>query len=552
MPKTLLLADDSVTIQKVVGISFASEDIELVTVDNGDDAVAKAREVRPDIVLADVVMPGMNGYEVCEAIKSDPQLRHVPVLLLTGTFEAFDEGQADEAGADGHITKPFEAQSLVDLVNARLADAPAPPPAPEPALAADSTLDPVTPAPVEAPEALTTLEPVPVGEAAPEPPAFDFAAGAETQIPSEPAPAPVVEVNPTPSEEPEALTTAMLVDADDDEAARTQLAFAPEPAAETFVAFQEDGAADLFGAAPGTEAAPSPSTDLLVTPEPSSPSEAASDASSDLFAETGATFAAAEDDGEDPLAGALAEPADQAPAAHAADPDPGRDYDVSVSDLGTPLVPLAASDPLTADPVDPAEPAEPGDPADASPFESDADDVASPFEAAPVDAGLPSMDTGEPVFAGEAPAEDSPFAGQAGISEPGEPVFSGEAVAEEPVFAGEAAAEEPVFSGEAEVPEPVFSGETEAAEPVFSGEALAEPIVASAGASGEALPMDDEELRGRLHETLERMAWDAFGDVTERIVSEAVERIEKVAWEVIPQMAETLIREEIKRMKGDD
>ena len=64
MPKTLLLADDSVTIQKVVGISFASEDITLITVDNGDDAIVKAREIRPDMVLADVVMPGKNGYEV--------------------------------------------------------------------------------------------------------------------------------------------------------------------------------------------------------------------------------------------------------------------------------------------------------------------------------------------------------------------------------------------------------------------------------------------------------------------------------------------------------
>ena len=116
MPKTLLLADDSVTIQKVVGISFANEDVELLTVDNGDDAVAKARETRPDLVLADAVMPGKNGYEVCEAIKHDPSLRHIPVLLLTGTFETFDEERAQAVGIDGHITKPFEAQALVEQV----------------------------------------------------------------------------------------------------------------------------------------------------------------------------------------------------------------------------------------------------------------------------------------------------------------------------------------------------------------------------------------------------------------------------------------------------
>ncbi|NNL85826.1 MAG: response regulator, partial [Myxococcales bacterium] len=118
MPKTLLLADDSVTIQKVVGISFANEDVILLTVDNGDDAIHKAREVRPDLVLADVVMPGKNGYEVCATIKADPDLGSTPVMLLTGTFEAFDDARAQEVGADGHITKPFEAQALVDRVNA--------------------------------------------------------------------------------------------------------------------------------------------------------------------------------------------------------------------------------------------------------------------------------------------------------------------------------------------------------------------------------------------------------------------------------------------------
>src|SRR5574338_208515 len=143
MPKTLLLADDSVTIQKVVGISFANEDVVLLTVDNGDDAIARAKEARPDIVLADVVMPGKNGYEVCQAIKSDPALAKTPVLLLTGPFEAFDEQRAARAGADGHITKPFEAQALVDKVNALLAR-------PASGAAAEPTPAPVESAPARA------------------------------------------------------------------------------------------------------------------------------------------------------------------------------------------------------------------------------------------------------------------------------------------------------------------------------------------------------------------------------------------------------------------
>jgi CheY-like chemotaxis protein len=69
----------------------------------------KARESKPDIILADVMMPGKNGYEVCEAIKQDAQLRSIPVLLLSGTFESFDEERAKRIGADGWISKPFES-----------------------------------------------------------------------------------------------------------------------------------------------------------------------------------------------------------------------------------------------------------------------------------------------------------------------------------------------------------------------------------------------------------------------------------------------------------
>jgi len=71
MPKTLLLADDSITIQKMVAITFANEDYAVTVVDNGEDLIARARTMRPDVVLADVVMPRKNGYEVCEALKGE-------------------------------------------------------------------------------------------------------------------------------------------------------------------------------------------------------------------------------------------------------------------------------------------------------------------------------------------------------------------------------------------------------------------------------------------------------------------------------------------------
>ena len=116
MRTKLLLADDSITIQKVVGIIFSSEEYELTIVDNGDAALAKARENKPDVLLVDAVMPGKTGYEVCEEIRRDPLLKEIPILLLTGAFEPFDENKARQSGADDFISKPFESQHLIDKV----------------------------------------------------------------------------------------------------------------------------------------------------------------------------------------------------------------------------------------------------------------------------------------------------------------------------------------------------------------------------------------------------------------------------------------------------
>lgn len=116
MSKQILLADDSITIQKVIALTLAGEDYKITAVDNGADAIEKAREIKPDIVLADVMMPHKNGYEVCKTLKNDPELRYVPVLLLAGTFEPFDEEEAGKAGADGYIIKPFESQILAQKV----------------------------------------------------------------------------------------------------------------------------------------------------------------------------------------------------------------------------------------------------------------------------------------------------------------------------------------------------------------------------------------------------------------------------------------------------
>ncbi|MCK4622510.1 MAG: response regulator [Desulfuromonadales bacterium] len=116
MMKKLLLADDSITIQKVIGIIFATEDYQLLISDNGDEAFNKALDEYPDLVIADISMPGKDGFELCQAIKSEPRLAHTSVLLLPGTFEHFDEARVQTVGADGWLTKPFESQALLDKV----------------------------------------------------------------------------------------------------------------------------------------------------------------------------------------------------------------------------------------------------------------------------------------------------------------------------------------------------------------------------------------------------------------------------------------------------
>lgn len=119
--KTILLADDSITIQKVVELTFSEGDYQVICVSNGTEALKKIRDLRPNVALLDIIMPEKNGYEVCQEMKSDPSTADIPVLLLTGTFEPFDEKRADAVGAHGHLTKPFESHALVTRVDELIA-----------------------------------------------------------------------------------------------------------------------------------------------------------------------------------------------------------------------------------------------------------------------------------------------------------------------------------------------------------------------------------------------------------------------------------------------
>ena len=116
MSQTLLVADDSVTIQRVFELTFADEDIQVIAVGDGQQAIDQIKADPPDIVLADTGMPERDGYDVATFIKADPALAHIPVVLLTGAFEPVDEDRERQAGCAGVLVRPFEPQVVIDRV----------------------------------------------------------------------------------------------------------------------------------------------------------------------------------------------------------------------------------------------------------------------------------------------------------------------------------------------------------------------------------------------------------------------------------------------------
>ncbi|MDI6801626.1 MAG: response regulator [Thermodesulfovibrionales bacterium] len=120
MSYKLLLADDSLTIQKVVDLVLAHEGFELKIVDDGEQALQVLESFSPAIVLADIEMPKMDGYQLCKNIRSNPLFSKIPIILLVGAFEPFDEQYARAVGADDFIVKPFESQELISKINVLL------------------------------------------------------------------------------------------------------------------------------------------------------------------------------------------------------------------------------------------------------------------------------------------------------------------------------------------------------------------------------------------------------------------------------------------------
>jgi CheY-like chemotaxis protein len=122
----LLLADDSVTIQRVIELTFSGEDVQVLAVNDGEQAIARIPLERPDVVLADIGMPRKGGYDVSAFVKGRADLAHIPVLLLAGAFEPVDQARAEQVKADGVLIKPFEPRQVIERVKELLAVVPQP------------------------------------------------------------------------------------------------------------------------------------------------------------------------------------------------------------------------------------------------------------------------------------------------------------------------------------------------------------------------------------------------------------------------------------------
>ncbi len=116
MAKRILIADDSVTIQKAFAMTFVGEDVTVTGARSADEAFSLAQKLRPDLIVADATMPGRTGYDLCAQVRADAGLRGVPVYILASAQQPYDDARGGKAGADGHLTKPWDTAAFIQQV----------------------------------------------------------------------------------------------------------------------------------------------------------------------------------------------------------------------------------------------------------------------------------------------------------------------------------------------------------------------------------------------------------------------------------------------------
>ncbi len=120
MEKTILVVDDEVHIQELIKFNLSKNGFQVITADNGIDALRIAEDEKPDLILLDLMIPGIDGLEVCKKIRRNSSIESIPIIMITAKGEELDKILGLELGADDYITKPFSVRELVARVKAML------------------------------------------------------------------------------------------------------------------------------------------------------------------------------------------------------------------------------------------------------------------------------------------------------------------------------------------------------------------------------------------------------------------------------------------------
>lgn len=123
MAKRILVVDDEVRVLAVIQQRLESAGYEVVTAMDGTEGYAKARSVKPDLIILDLILPNLNGYQVCSLLKRDSTYKWIPIVMLTARSQEKDIEEGMKVGADAYMTKPFDHVALLDQIARLLADA---------------------------------------------------------------------------------------------------------------------------------------------------------------------------------------------------------------------------------------------------------------------------------------------------------------------------------------------------------------------------------------------------------------------------------------------